>query len=149
MVVCIVRFDIESLFTNIPLGKTINICVDKLFKNKIKLKNLTKESSRSLLELATLNSFIIFNVEFYWQKDDVAMGSPLGPNLVNMFLCHFQEQRMSSCRIDYEPISYRRYFNDTFLFFSSEFHVTKYLCYMNSKYRNIEFTVEHEENNSL
>ena len=29
-------FDIESLFTNIPLEETINICVDKLFENNTK-----------------------------------------------------------------------------------------------------------------
>ena len=37
-------FDMESLFTNIPLEETINICVDKLFENNTKVNNLTKES---------------------------------------------------------------------------------------------------------
>ena len=37
-------FDIESLFTNIPLEETINVCVDKLFENNTKVNNLTKES---------------------------------------------------------------------------------------------------------
>ena len=32
-------FDIESLFTNIPLEETINICVDKLFENNTKVNN--------------------------------------------------------------------------------------------------------------
>ena len=30
----ITSFDIESLFTNIPLEETINICVDKLFEKQ-------------------------------------------------------------------------------------------------------------------
>ena len=77
------------------------------------------------------------------------MGSPLGPTLANVFLCHFKEQWMSDCSIDYKPISYRRYVDNTFLLFSSELHVTKFLNYMNSKHRNIKFTVEREENNSL
>ena len=55
-------FDIESLFTNIPLEETINICVDKLFENNTKVNNLTKESFRSLLELAALDSFFILMV---------------------------------------------------------------------------------------
>ena len=37
-------FDIESLFTNIPLEETINVCVDKLFEKNTKVNNLTKES---------------------------------------------------------------------------------------------------------
>ena len=53
--------DIQSLFTNIPLEETIKICVDKLFENNTKVNNLTKETFRSLLELATLDSFFIFD----------------------------------------------------------------------------------------
>ena len=55
------------------------------------------------------------------QKDGAAMGSPLGPTLANVFLCHFKGQWMSDCSIDYKPISYRRYVDNTFLLFSSEF----------------------------
>ena len=136
-------FDIESLFTSIPLKETISICVDKPFENNTKVNNLTKESFRSLLELATLDSFFTFDGKYYYkQKDVVAMGSPLGPNLANVFLFHFKEQWMSDCTIDYKPISYRRYVHDTFLLFSSELQVTKFLNYMNSKHRNIKFTVE-------
>ena len=62
---------------------------------------------------------------------------------------HFEEQWMPECPIDYKLFSYRRYVDDTFLLFSSELHVTKFLNHMNSKHRNIKFTVEHEENNSL
>ena len=133
-------FNIESLFTNIPFEEPINICVDKFFESNTKVNNLTKECFRSLLELATLDSFFIFDSKYYKQKDSVAMGSPLGPTLTNVFLCYFEEQWMSDCPIDCKNI---------FLLFLSELHVTKFLNYMNSKHRNIKFTVEREENNSL
>ena len=135
-----ISFNIESLFTNIPFEEPINICVDKFFESNTKVNNLTKECFRSLLELATLDSFFIFDGKYYKQKDSVAMGSPLGPTLTNVFLCHFEEQWMSDCPIDCKNI---------FLLFSSELHVTKFLNYMNSKHRNFKFTVEREENNSL
>ena len=35
-------FDIPSLFTNIPLDETINICFEPEFKNKRKVKGLLK-----------------------------------------------------------------------------------------------------------
>ena len=145
----VTSFDIESLFTNMPSEETINICVDKLFQNYTKVNNLTNESFRSLLDLAALDFYLIFDGKYYKQKDGVAMGSPLGPTLANVFLCHFGEQWMSDCPIDYKPISYRRYVDNTFLLFSPESHKTKFLNYMNSKHRNIKFTVEGEENNSL
>ena len=67
-------FDIESLFTNILLEETINICVVKRFENNTQVNNLTRESFRSLLELATLDSFFIFDGKCYKQKDCLAMG---------------------------------------------------------------------------
>ena len=54
----ITSFDIEPLFTFTPLEETINISVDKLFKNNTKVNDLTKESFQSLLELAILNPFL-------------------------------------------------------------------------------------------
>ena len=50
----VTSFDVESLFTNISLVETINICVYKFFQNNAKV-NLTKE-------LATLDSFF----QFWW-----------------------------------------------------------------------------------
>ena len=37
-------FDTESLFTNIPLEETINICIDKIFENNTNVNNLTEKS---------------------------------------------------------------------------------------------------------
>ena len=82
------------------------------------------------MELATLDSFFIFDGKYYKYKDGVAIGSPLVPTLPNVFLCHFEEQWMSDCPIDDKPFSYRRYVYNTFLLFSSELHVTKFSNYI-------------------
>ena len=108
-------FDIESLFTNILLEE--NICVDKLFENNAKVNNLTKESFQSILELAALDFFFIFDGKYYKQKDGVAMGCPLGPILAYVFLCHLEEQWISNCPIDYKPISFRRLLTIHFYYF--------------------------------
>ena len=55
-----ISFEIESLYTSIPLEETTNICVNKLFHDKTKIYNLSKESFESLLDLDTLDSFSIF-----------------------------------------------------------------------------------------
>ena len=64
-------FDIESLFTNIPLKETIDLCVDILFTN-------TTNMSESL---------VLFDEKFYKQIDRIAMGSPFGPTLTSIFFC--------------------------------------------------------------
>ena len=82
----------------------------------------------------------------YRKKDGVAVGSPLAPTLGNVLLYLFKVQWMSDCPIDYKPISYRRYVDDTLLLFSLEFYVAKFLNCMNYEHRNIKFTIFREEN---
>ena len=81
--------DIKSLFTKIPLTKTLNLCVQKLYRNQTHVGNLTQNSFYSLLKITIFESFFIFDGKFYKQCDGVAMGSPLGPTLANVFICHF------------------------------------------------------------
>ena len=82
-------FDIDSLFTNLPLDETINLCVEKTFLNKTKHHGISKSDFRELLNLAVKDSLFLFNGKYYIQLDGVAMGSPLGPTLANVFLCHW------------------------------------------------------------
>ena len=45
---------------------------------------------KELITLAAYESFFIFDQVIYIQIDDVAMGSPMGPILMNSFLYHFE-----------------------------------------------------------
>ena len=68
--------DVDSLFTNIPLEETIDICTNTLFENMEKVEGLSKIEFKELLSLATKESYFIFNGKLYKQVDGVAMGSP-------------------------------------------------------------------------
>ena len=144
-----VSFDVESLFTNIPLDETINICVDRLYTRKKKVKGLLKRHFKELLMLATKSSCFLFNGVYYSQLDGVAMGSPLGPTLANLFLAYHEEKWLNDCPVQFKPLYYRRYVDDIFLMFQNKSQVLKFLRYMNSRHQNIRFTVEEEENGSL
>ena len=78
---------VNALFTNILLNETIYICVKKLFQNTETLViGISKNYFPDLITLSTKESFFIFNNNFYIQVDGVAMGSTVGPILVNIFL---------------------------------------------------------------
>ena len=78
--------DVDSLFTNIPLKETINICTNLLYKNVDVVEGINKSEFENLLSLATQESYFMFSDILYKQKNGVAMGSRLGPTIANVFL---------------------------------------------------------------
>ena len=147
--VFLASFDVASLFTNIPLNETIDICIEECERLKIVPFGLTRKEFKSLLEISVKESIFIFGDQLFKQHDGVAMGSPLGPTLANLFLCYHERKWLSDCPVDFKPLKYRRYVDDCFLAFKSKQHASKFLEYLNSKHKNISFTAEYEENNKI
>ena len=77
------------------------------------------------------------------------MGSPLGPHLANIFMSHMEKKWLQNCPIDFKPVLYRRYVDDTFLLFNSRDHVQLFLTYLNSQHPNINFTFDNEQDGIL
>ena len=91
------------------MDKTIDICVKKHFKTPDTLvKEISENDFCDLLNLATKESFFMFNNKFYIQVVDLAMGSTLGPMLANIFLSHHEENWLNKCPIEFKPSFYRR-----------------------------------------
>ena len=63
--------DVDSLFTNIPLKETINICTNLLYNNVDVIEGINKTEFEKLLFLTTQESYFMFNDIFYKQKDGV------------------------------------------------------------------------------
>ena len=58
-------FDIKSLFNNIRLTETLNLCVKNLYRNQTHVNHLTKSSLYKLLKITMFESFFIFDGRFY------------------------------------------------------------------------------------
>ena len=142
-------FDVESLFTNIPLHETIDICMDSLFSSASDVLGITSKYFRMLLELAVTSSYFVFNGQFYRQKEGVGMGLPLGPTFANVFMCFHEKVWLSSCPAEFAPVFYRRYVDDCFILFKDRTHADLFLNFLNNKHRCIKFTMEKETNGSL
>ena len=141
--------DIDSLFTNLPLNETIDICVKNLFENKERVCNLDKNSFTKLLTLSTKESYFVFDKKYYKQVDGIAMGSPLGPTLANAFLCHHEKIWLKNCPVEFKPVYYKRYVDDIFVLFNSKNHLELFQNYLNSCHQNMKFTSENEIDNNL
>ena len=76
------------------------------------------------------------------------MGSPLAPDLANLFLGHHEHSWLSK----YKGPSiqfYCRYVDDTFYLFNNEHDASFDFDFLNSQHDNIKFTMEKESNNIL
>ena len=142
-------FDVTSLFTNIPLDETIEIIADRLFSTAIRFHDPTRSEFKQLLNCAVKNCHFLFNGSLYQQIDGVAMGSPLGPLFVNIFLSFHETSWLNNCPSNFKPLLYRRYVDDTFLLFRSRDHIPLFLAYLNRQHPNINITCEVESNCQL
>ena len=88
--------DVDSLFTNISLDETIDICINQLFENTDTAESFTISELKQLLCLATKESYFIYNSLLYKQTNGVAMGSPLGTSLANTFLSYHEKNWLNS-----------------------------------------------------
>jgi hypothetical protein len=140
-------FDVESLFTNIPLDEGIELAISYILRNNPDIK-LTPADLKDLFTTATARTHFLFKGAFYDQIDGVAMGSPLAPVLANLFMGHHENawlQNFNSAKI----LFYRRYVDDTFCLFHSENDALFFLQYINSQHPNIKFTMEKESDHKL
>ena len=142
--------DVESLFTNVPVEETIQIILNKIFiQPETIYHNFNATDFKKLLELAVLDTAFIFNGKAYMQTEGVSMGSPLGPSFANIFMCSLEEQILKDCPLAYRPLFYGRYVDDTFLLFRNKDQANLFLNFSNQMHANINFTIEHENENKL
>ena len=141
-------YDIKSLFTNVPLEETIQICTKELYHCDIERPPppLSEKSFIKLIRKVTTGVEFTFDDIMYRQIDGVAMGSPLGPVLANIFV-GFQEERLN---IDDRPdvLLYHQYVDDTFAL-EIEKDDEDLLTELNNLHPSLQFTCAKEEGNKL
>ena len=117
-------FDICSLFTNVPLAETIKICTKTLYDGHLLTPVIPKHVFIELMKTATTSVEFSFNNIMYRQIDGVAMGSPLGPALANIFVGYYESKLFNKIS---KPTVYCRYVDDTFSLFHKETEFQKIL----------------------
>ena len=109
-----VSFDVKSPFTNVPLEKTIDIILRRIYHDKEININITKKDMRDLLLLSTKNIHFTFEGKIYIQIDRGAMGSPLVPVPADIFMIELE--RIVVPTLATHLRFWRRYVDDTIFF---------------------------------
>ena len=139
-----VSFNVKSLFTNVPLDQTINITLKWIYDvNELRI-SIPRNEMKELLLLRTKKVNFTINGKIYMHVDGVAMESPLGPVLADIFMIELEKVVLPELCIRY----WKRYVDDTICFVKSgtiNYVITK----LNSFDSNIQFTFEEEDKGAL
>ena len=141
-----VSFDVESLFTNVPIDAAVQATLQKL-ENDPSLADRTKLTPAQIADLLTFVLrfiYFLYNGSIYEQKD--AMGSPVSAVIANLYMESFEEQAITTS--SYEPRIWKRYVDDTFTILDRE-NVDDFLQHLNNQQPSIRFTMETEKDNKL
>ena len=96
-----------------PLG-VVNVCTHS--KTCTHVRHVLKD----LLLFATKKSHFVLDGDYYDQIDGVAMGSPLGPVLADIFMRNFEEKLVAN--VDSRPSIWFRYVDDLSVVRRCSFH---------------------------
>jgi len=79
----LVSFDVESLFTQVPIKDTLDI-----IKSHMKFPLVIIP----LIEHCLTTTYFSYNDQFYEQTSGADMGSPISPVIANIFIEHFEKK---------------------------------------------------------
>ena len=134
------------MFTNVPSDRTIAIVLKRIFEKNEIVTSITKNEMKEMLILCTKNVNSTFESRTYVQTHSVAMGSPLGPVLADIFMIELENSLLSS--LTKYITFWKRYVDDTICFVkigTTEFVISV----LNSFDKNIQFTFEEENDETI
>ena len=141
-------FDVESLFTNVPIDDAVQAVLQKLENDPglADRSTLTPAQIADLLTFVKRSTYFQYNRSIYEQKEGAAMGSPFSAFIANLYMENFEEQAITTS--SYEPRISKRYVDDTFTILDRE-NVDDLLLHLNNQQPSIRFTMETEKDNKL
>ena len=139
-------FDVKSLFTNVPIDETIDICLNAFYRtDEIETPTIEEKLLKKLLVKCTRDVEFSFN-RIFRQVDGVAMGSPIYSVIANIFMENLEGKAFASCSMT--PRLWRRFVDDIISVVPKSCGELL-LQQLNKQHPRIKFTMEEEQEGSL
>ena len=140
-----ISLDVASLFTNVPLKKTVNIILKRIYNEKQIPTSLSKRSLKKLILDTCQKTAFSFNNKMYEQLDGVSMGGSLGLVLANIIMTECEKVIVDKLIEDDIVNFYVRYIDDTLLAIKRT-DISYVLNRFNSFDNNLKFKIGTFEN---
>ena len=143
-----VSFDVESLYTNIPITDALLVIIDLLNNDNTLYDrtNLLPDQILELLEFLLRTTFFIFNGEFHQQTDGVAMGGPASSIVAEIYMIFIETTAITTA--DTPPRIWQRHVDDVFSILR-RCNLEQFFQHINSLHPKTKFTMEKEENSTI
>ena len=141
-----ISFDVESLFTNVPIEETAQAALHEL-NNDPSLPDrtaLTPTQIADLLNFVLRSTYFKYNGALYEQQDGAPMGSPISAVIADLYMEAFEEQTLATA--PKPPRKWKSYVDDTFTVMKQH-KADNFRSHLNQQHPSIRFTMETENNN--
>lgn len=150
----LVSFDVESLFTNVPVDGILDALKWYIDRYPEFSSNcpFTMVEFLELIEFLLRNCYFEFDGHIYVQVEGVSMGSSLGPATANIYMNFFEYKTFRLAKelsVDI-PTMWYRYVDDVLACWSfPEEHLHMFLGFINSQVDSVKFTMEVEKEGKI
>ena len=133
--------DVSSLFTNVPLERTIAILARYAYNHdSMAPPDIPEHIMCAMLRLCTTRApFRCPQGKLYYQKEGVAMGSPLGVLFAQAFMADVEDHVLADESV--RPYMYHRYVDDILLDIKDDAALDSLKCNL-QEFSGLTFTVE-------
>ena len=138
---CYYSMEVVSLFTNVPLNRTIKIILKRVYEEKLLATKLKKSTLKKLIKDTCMKTPFPSNDKVYKQIDGVSMGSSLGPVLANIIITELEKIVVSNLINSGMIKFYIRYVDDP-LFLAKEDDIDNIVQQFNAFDENLKFTTD-------
>lgn len=139
-----VSFDVDNLYTNIPMDIGLEVLRIWLIENNVNIMEVN--ALVSLTRLCMEESWFRFNNNYYRQQYGCSMGSSLSPFLANLFMSHFETEMQKQGNF---PRVWLRYVDDVWAIIKKQSLRSFFKRLNSTKYPSIKFTCEEEVDGRL
>ena len=95
---CLTSFDVTTLYTSIPIADALAVIQRRLEQDTELLRRTTWSTNNilKLLEFCLVNTYFLFDGQFFEQTKGAATGSPVSPIVANIYMEAFEDRAINT-----------------------------------------------------